>query len=104
VTGSLAAGIQSLVYGASTGGVFSVFQSIGATAVVAPPAALLLGVAAIATGIVLKRSRQGGGGGGGGRSGGGGGGSRSSDGSKGNDFDQDDFKTCHCSSCSTRKK
>jgi len=36
--GSIAAGIQSVVYGASTGGVFSMLQAVGATAVVNVPA------------------------------------------------------------------
>ncbi len=50
ITGSLAAAIQSVVYGGATGGLFSIFQSIGATAVVAPPLALALGVAGIVGG------------------------------------------------------
>ncbi|KAG7092613.1 hypothetical protein E1B28_008956 [Marasmius oreades] len=51
--GSLAAGIQSVIYGGATGGVFSALQSIGATAVMAPPVAIALGVGAITAGCVM---------------------------------------------------
>jgi hypothetical protein len=96
MSGSLAAGIQSLVYGASTGGLFSIFQSIGATAVVAPPVALILGGVAVGTGIALAISGRGNDDntGGGGRN----------DGGDDDDDDEDDFKTCHCSSCSIEEK
>ncbi|KAF5316376.1 hypothetical protein D9619_006728 [Psilocybe cf. subviscida] len=43
LAGSLAALIQSVFYGANTGGIFSLFQSIGATAALAPPVAFVLG-------------------------------------------------------------
>ncbi|EAU93473.1 hypothetical protein CC1G_12067 [Coprinopsis cinerea okayama7 len=46
VKGSIATGIQSVVYGAWTRGVFSVLQSIGATGV-APPAVPTIGSIAI---------------------------------------------------------
>lgn len=42
-TGSLAALIQSSVYAGYTGGIFSILQSFGATAAVAPAGALALG-------------------------------------------------------------
>ena len=42
-TGSLAALIQSSVYGGSASGVFSMLQSFGATSAIAPPVALALG-------------------------------------------------------------
>ncbi|KAL0063767.1 hypothetical protein AAF712_009324 [Marasmius tenuissimus] len=48
--GSLAAGIQSAVYGGATGGLFSICQSIGATAVIASPAGIVLGAGAVAAG------------------------------------------------------
>jgi hypothetical protein len=99
VTGSLAAGIQSAVYGASTGGIFSVFQSIGVTAVVAPPAALVLGAVAIGTGIVLssrgrKNTTEGGGSSDDIAS------SFDKDECDDDDYDEDDFTPCRCSSCS----
>ncbi|KAI0370146.1 hypothetical protein BV20DRAFT_1052768 [Pilatotrama ljubarskyi] len=47
VGGSLAALAQSAIYGASTGGLFSVLQSIGAT-IVAPTAAEVVGAAFLA--------------------------------------------------------
>ena len=50
-TGSLAATIQSALYGASTGGIFSVIQSLGATAVVAPPVTLALGGILLVVGV-----------------------------------------------------
>jgi hypothetical protein len=89
--GSLAAGLQSIVYGASTGGLFSVLQSIGATAVVAPPLALGLGVVAVGTGLVYlsKSGRE----------------TRSDTGEsekgEGEDEDKEDFEDCGCSSCGT---
>jgi hypothetical protein len=100
MTGSLAAGFQSIVYGASTGGLFSVLQSIGATAVLAPPLALGLGVVAFATGtgLAIARSRSGdktpsnageaekGGG---------------EEGGEDDDEDNEDFNDCGCSSCGT---
>ncbi|KAL0058560.1 hypothetical protein AAF712_014752 [Marasmius tenuissimus] len=49
--GSLAAGLQSAVYGGATGGLFSICQSIGATAVVAPPVVIALGAGAVAAGV-----------------------------------------------------
>jgi hypothetical protein len=49
--GSIATGIQSSFYGPLTTGVFSSFQYLGATAVVAPPATLVSGSGAIAAGI-----------------------------------------------------
>jgi len=50
--GSLAATIQSIAYGPSTGGLFSIFQSMGATSVVAPPLALA-GAAVAGVGIAM---------------------------------------------------
>ena len=46
--GSLAAMVQSVVYGGATGGIFSVLQSAGATMVLVPPfgSILLFGVCA----------------------------------------------------------
>ncbi|KAK1235618.1 hypothetical protein PQX77_001150 [Marasmius sp. AFHP31] len=49
--GSLAAGLQSAIYGGATGGLFSICQSIGATAVVASPVGLALGAGAVAVGV-----------------------------------------------------
>ncbi|KDR69307.1 hypothetical protein GALMADRAFT_77599 [Galerina marginata CBS 339.88] len=43
VAGSIAAAIQSSIYGAFTTGVFSTLQSFGATAVIASPAGLAVG-------------------------------------------------------------
>ncbi|KAF9067566.1 hypothetical protein BDP27DRAFT_1364771 [Rhodocollybia butyracea] len=50
LAGSVAAGVQSIVYGGSTGGLFSVMQCIGATGVVAsaPVLGLAAGVAGLA--------------------------------------------------------
>jgi hypothetical protein len=59
MTGSIAATIQSAVYGAYIGGLFSVLQSIGATAVVASPLALGLGAATLGTGLICKLSGRG---------------------------------------------
>jgi len=92
--GSLAAGLQSLVYGAYTGGLFSVLQSIGATAVVAPPFALGLGMVALGTGLAIKLSKAGGGD----RSDAGE--AEKGGGEEGND-DEEDFDDCGCSSCGT---
>jgi hypothetical protein len=91
MTGSIAAKIQSVVYGTSTGGLFSVFQSVGATTFVAPRRALGLGVAALGTGLVCVLSGQGG------SSNTGGGGI--SDDNGGDDYDDNDFDVCHCTSC-----
>jgi len=119
--GSIAATIQSVFYGASTGGLFSIFQSIGATAVVAPPLALGLGVAAIGTGLACHvLSNQGGDsnpeeGGSSGDNAGEDGNSddnagdsesegRSSDGNDDDNYDESDFNTCHCSSCLNEKE
>ncbi|KAF9265523.1 hypothetical protein L218DRAFT_942878 [Marasmius fiardii PR-910] len=52
--GSLAAGIQSVLYGGATSGAFSALQSIGATAVMASPVALVLGAGALTVGIGCK--------------------------------------------------
>jgi len=51
--GSLAAGIQSLIYGGATGGLFPLLQSLGATAVVAPHVVLGIGAALVVIGGVL---------------------------------------------------
>ncbi|KAF8171642.1 hypothetical protein BJ912DRAFT_1066058 [Pholiota molesta] len=51
--GSLAAALQSSVYGAFTGGAFSVLQSFAATAVVASPAVLAIGSILLAGGVGL---------------------------------------------------
>jgi hypothetical protein len=51
--GSLAAALQSSVYGALTGGAFSVVQSFAATAVVASPAVLAIGSILLAGGVGL---------------------------------------------------
>ncbi|KAJ8078941.1 hypothetical protein PM082_013225 [Marasmius tenuissimus] len=48
--GSLAASIQSVVYGSATSGLFSFCQSVGATAVVASPAGMALGAGAMVVG------------------------------------------------------
>ncbi|EEB91713.1 hypothetical protein MPER_09889 [Moniliophthora perniciosa FA553] len=50
LAGSLAAGIQSVFYGGMTGGLFSLGQSIAATAVMAPPLAIGLGIGALVVG------------------------------------------------------
>ncbi|KAK7043980.1 hypothetical protein VNI00_008148 [Paramarasmius palmivorus] len=61
VGGSIAAGIQSMFYGGSTGGLFSVCHSIAATAVIAPPAVIVLGLGAAAAGAacLLSKKRRG---------------------------------------------
>jgi hypothetical protein len=71
-----------------------VFQSIGATTVLAPPLALGLGVAAIGTGLVCVLSGQ----------------SRSSNAvvdvisdDGGDDDDNNDFEVCYCTSCVNEK-
>ncbi|KAF8177250.1 hypothetical protein BJ912DRAFT_986104 [Pholiota molesta] len=51
--GSLAAALQSSVYGALTGGAFSVVQAFAATAVVASPAVLAIGSILLAGGVGL---------------------------------------------------
>jgi len=51
VGGSLATLIQSALYAGSTGGIFSALQSFGATAVVAPPIALALGITLVLSGL-----------------------------------------------------
>jgi len=51
--GSIAAAIQSSVYGAYTTGVFSALQSFGATAVIASHVALALGGISLAVGAGL---------------------------------------------------
>ncbi|ESK81715.1 hypothetical protein Moror_5451 [Moniliophthora roreri MCA 2997] len=58
LAGSLAAGIQAVFYGGTTGGLFSLCQSIGATAVVAPPLAIGLGIGALVIGAGLARSSR----------------------------------------------
>ncbi|KAF5361111.1 hypothetical protein D9758_009081 [Tetrapyrgos nigripes] len=56
--GSVAAAIQSVFYGGATGGLFSAFQSFGATAVIASPVILGLGAAAaVAGGALLAVNR-----------------------------------------------
>jgi hypothetical protein len=72
-----------------------VFQSIGATAVVAPPLALGLGVVTIATGLVCVLSGQG-------RSSNTGGG-RTTDDSGDDHYDDNDFEDCGCSYCTEGK-
>ncbi|KAF8147567.1 hypothetical protein B0H34DRAFT_795430 [Crassisporium funariophilum] len=52
LAGSLAAVIQSQFYGAMTSGLFASLQSFGATAVVAPPVFIGLGVASLVIGGV----------------------------------------------------
>jgi hypothetical protein len=57
ITGSLAAGFQSWMYGAFTpaGGVFAVLTSIGMMGFFAPPlVAVAVVVASVVTGIVAK--------------------------------------------------
>ncbi|PPQ91370.1 hypothetical protein CVT25_004137 [Psilocybe cyanescens] len=49
--GSMAAAIQSAFYGAYTTGLISTLQAFGATAVIAFPAALILGSISLATGV-----------------------------------------------------
>ncbi|ESK86264.1 hypothetical protein Moror_16618 [Moniliophthora roreri MCA 2997] len=56
LAGSIAAGIQSVFYGGMTGGLFSLCQSIGATAVAAPPLAIGLGIGALVVGAGLAFS------------------------------------------------
>ncbi|KAK7043978.1 hypothetical protein VNI00_008146 [Paramarasmius palmivorus] len=58
LAGSVAAGIQSMFYGGFTGGLFSVCQSIGATAVMASPAVILLGLGAAAVGAASLLSKD----------------------------------------------
>ncbi|ESK81716.1 hypothetical protein Moror_5452 [Moniliophthora roreri MCA 2997] len=50
--GSIAAGLQSFFYGGLTSGLFSICQSIGATAVIAPPVVIVIGVCAIVVGTL----------------------------------------------------
>ena len=50
-TGSLAATIQSTFFGGYASGIFSIFQSFGATAAVAPPVALALGGILLVVGV-----------------------------------------------------
>ncbi|KAK7462177.1 hypothetical protein VKT23_007781 [Stygiomarasmius scandens] len=63
--GSLAATIQSVFCGAFTGGLFSAFQSLGATAVIASPPVLGVGAALVIIGGVayvvskVRESRRG---------------------------------------------
>jgi len=52
-TGSLAATIQSVVYGGATGGLFSMCQSFAATTVAPSVAALISGTSAAVGGSVL---------------------------------------------------
>ncbi|KAF9067571.1 hypothetical protein BDP27DRAFT_1448995 [Rhodocollybia butyracea] len=63
LAGSAAASVQSLIYGGSTGGLFSVMQSIGATGVVASVpvlglAAGVVGLAAAGAYFIRNRSRR----------------------------------------------
>ena len=53
LTGSIAAGLQSAIYGGATGGVFSAFQALGATMVAPPLIAAFGGVGAAAAGTWL---------------------------------------------------
>ncbi|EIW74615.1 hypothetical protein CONPUDRAFT_85776 [Coniophora puteana RWD-64-598 SS2] len=55
--GSAATVIQSILYGANTAGVFSVLQSIGATAVVSLPA-LIAGLGIVGTALGLKFANE----------------------------------------------
>ncbi|KAJ7598135.1 hypothetical protein C8J56DRAFT_161533 [Mycena floridula] len=50
--GSLAAAIQSLFYGASTTGLFSILQSLGATAVIGSPVLPIVGGVLVGVGII----------------------------------------------------
>ncbi|KAL0564684.1 hypothetical protein V5O48_017357 [Marasmius crinis-equi] len=55
---SLAAGIQSLVYGGATTGLFSVCQSIAATAVAASPVGIVLATGAVVVGAALVATQS----------------------------------------------
>ena len=58
ISGSVAAGVQSAVYGGFTTGIFSVCQSIGATAVVSA-GSLIGGATSFAAGAgILARNRN----------------------------------------------
>ncbi|KAK1235619.1 hypothetical protein PQX77_001151 [Marasmius sp. AFHP31] len=48
--GSPAAAVQSAVWGGATGGLFSICQSIGATAVLASPVGMVFGTGAVVAG------------------------------------------------------
>ncbi|KAL0564683.1 hypothetical protein V5O48_017356 [Marasmius crinis-equi] len=54
---SVAAGVQSFVYGGATTGLFSVCQSIGATTVLASPVGIVLATGAVTAGLVAARRR-----------------------------------------------
>jgi len=54
----MAAGIQSWLYGGATTGVFSVCQSIGATAVAASPGAVISAVGSVAAGVGLFKGSK----------------------------------------------
>lgn len=56
--GSLAASIQSIVYGGATGGLFSLLQSAGATIVLPSVGAMLTGAAATGAGVAVMKSDQ----------------------------------------------
>ncbi|KAF8902793.1 hypothetical protein CPB84DRAFT_1678571, partial [Gymnopilus junonius] len=60
LAGSMAATLQSALWGASTGGIFSFLQAFGATAVIASPAVLAvrgvcLGVGTVALAYWLRK-------------------------------------------------
>ena len=55
-TGSLAATIQSIVYGGATGGIFSLLQSAGATMVLPSIGTMLTGAAATGAGVAVATS------------------------------------------------
>ena len=52
-TGSVAATVQSIVYGGATGGIFSLLQSAGATMVLQPIGTILAGAATTGAGVVV---------------------------------------------------
>jgi len=55
-TASIAAFLQSVIYGGATGGLFSVFQSLGATAVAPPLFQTLAGLGTATAGAWLRSS------------------------------------------------
>ena len=55
-TGSLAATIQSIVYGGATGGIFSLLQSAGATMVLPSIGTILTGAATTGAGVAVATS------------------------------------------------
>ncbi|KAF4615001.1 hypothetical protein D9613_002467 [Agrocybe pediades] len=65
LAGSIAAFVQSLVYGGSTRGLFSILQSFGATATISPVGLAIGGALLVAGGVLANNARGGNSGGGG---------------------------------------